>query len=384
MKLLKKIEILNIPLIGFVGFSGSGKSTLIKRLVASLSAKGWRVGYLKHDGHKFSVDKPGKDSFIVREAGANPVLINSADSFALMGESESFSLVEEFRHCHFVIIEGYKESNIPKFVVAKDSQIPVLDRSTVVAGVGRSADSCSALGERFAPAPLFLADDLGGVEQQLLKNISLQSPPTLPVIMIGGQSSRMGSPKELVAVEGEQLLARTIRVVKEALGEQQQIVISLRQDQMVGERERIINQLEVTPCFDRILNAGPMGGVASVLMEHRGVMPLVLPSDAPQLSSEFILTFSKLLDSYEFATAISDPIYAKNGEKAAINPLIAGYHPKILSPLMQLVGQGRFSLRRALETLPAKRIGRAELSSELINATRSFNTKDELDLLLGS
>ena len=56
--------------IGFAGWSGSGKTTLIVKLIPVLIARGISVSTLKHAHHSLEVDKPGKDSYLHREAGA--------------------------------------------------------------------------------------------------------------------------------------------------------------------------------------------------------------------------------------------------------------------------------------------------------------------------
>ena len=58
-----------IPIIGFAAYSGTGKTTLIEKLVRSLKAKGLRLAVIKHDGHRFEIDKEGKDSYRFTKAG---------------------------------------------------------------------------------------------------------------------------------------------------------------------------------------------------------------------------------------------------------------------------------------------------------------------------
>ena len=61
----------NIPVIGFAAFSGTGKTTLIEKIVRNLKAQGFRVAVIKHDAHKFEIDKEGKDSWRFSKAGAD-------------------------------------------------------------------------------------------------------------------------------------------------------------------------------------------------------------------------------------------------------------------------------------------------------------------------
>src|SRR5690606_26112138 len=63
--------------LAFAGHSGSGKTTLITALVRALAGRGVRVAVIKH-GHGFDVDRPGKDSWRFRMAGAHSVVLASS------------------------------------------------------------------------------------------------------------------------------------------------------------------------------------------------------------------------------------------------------------------------------------------------------------------
>ena len=65
-------------ILGLAGWSGSGKTTLIKNLLPKLKKINISVSTIKHAHEGFDIDKPGKDSFIHREAGAQEVLISSS------------------------------------------------------------------------------------------------------------------------------------------------------------------------------------------------------------------------------------------------------------------------------------------------------------------
>ncbi len=108
---------------GFAGFSGAGKTTLIERLIPRLVAAGLRVSLIKHAHHRFDIDKPGKDSWRHREAGASEVLIASDQRWALMHElrgdpePDLQTLLQRFAPCDLVLVEGYKRARIPKLEV---------------------------------------------------------------------------------------------------------------------------------------------------------------------------------------------------------------------------------------------------------------------------
>lgn len=110
-------------IIGFAGFSGSGKTTLLEKVIPLLKARGLRIAVIKHAHHKFDIDKPGKDSFRHREAGAGEVLVVSGFRWALMhelldeAEPSLEDLCQRLSPCDLVVVEGYKYSCIPKIEV---------------------------------------------------------------------------------------------------------------------------------------------------------------------------------------------------------------------------------------------------------------------------
>jgi len=115
-------------LIGIAGWSGAGKTTLLTRLIPALVQRGLRVATVKHAHHKFEIDRPGKDSFLHREAGASEVLISSARRFALIHELATDetepslpSLLSHLSPCDLVLVEGFKTLSHPKLEVFREA-----------------------------------------------------------------------------------------------------------------------------------------------------------------------------------------------------------------------------------------------------------------------
>ena len=112
-----------VRLIGLAGWSGAGKTTLMTRLIPELAARGVGVSTLKHAHHAFDVDRPGKDSYEHRSAGARQVLVASAHRWALMTEHRSApepglaELLPRFDPVDLVIVEGFKRDAHPKIEV---------------------------------------------------------------------------------------------------------------------------------------------------------------------------------------------------------------------------------------------------------------------------
>ncbi len=109
--------------IGFVGQSGSGKTTLIERLIPLMAQRGLTVSALKHAHQGFDLDRPGKDSFRLRAAGAAQVMIAAPQRWALMtelrGQAAGFDqLLAELAPCDLVLVEGFRsDGSIPRIEV---------------------------------------------------------------------------------------------------------------------------------------------------------------------------------------------------------------------------------------------------------------------------
>ena len=103
-----------LRVIGLAGWSGAGKTTLIVKLIPVLVARGVGVSTVKHAHHDFDIDKPGKDSFLHREAGAREVLVASGKRWALMHELREApepdldGLLSRLSAVDLVLVEGFK------------------------------------------------------------------------------------------------------------------------------------------------------------------------------------------------------------------------------------------------------------------------------------
>lgn len=107
------------PAISFIARSGTGKTTLLTTVISELKARGYKVGAIKHDAHKFEIDHPGKDSHRFTEAGADSMLICSSSKLALVKQHQQSPEIEEligdyFPDVDLVLVEGFKQSGLPK------------------------------------------------------------------------------------------------------------------------------------------------------------------------------------------------------------------------------------------------------------------------------
>jgi molybdopterin-guanine dinucleotide biosynthesis adapter protein len=112
-----------MKVFGIAGYSGSGKTTLMERLIPAFAQQGLKVSVIKHAHHHFDIDRPGKDSYRHREAGAFEVLISNGQRWALMhevrGEPEATleQLLLRLSPCDIVLVEGFKKEPVPKLEV---------------------------------------------------------------------------------------------------------------------------------------------------------------------------------------------------------------------------------------------------------------------------
>lgn len=111
---------------GIAGWSNSGKTTLIEKVIPCLIARGLRVAVIKHAHHGFDLDRPGKDSFRHREAGATQVLMLSSQRWVLMNELRDEAeppletQLEMLAGNDVVLIEGFKAAAVPKVEVYRE------------------------------------------------------------------------------------------------------------------------------------------------------------------------------------------------------------------------------------------------------------------------
>ena len=122
---------MSTPAVSFVAMSGTGKTTLLEKVIAELKQRGYRVGALKHDAHRFDIDHPGKDSYRLTAAGADTMVICSPEKLALVKRHAAAPPVEDliaayFSNVDIVLTEGFRQSGLPTIEVHRRYRDPVL------------------------------------------------------------------------------------------------------------------------------------------------------------------------------------------------------------------------------------------------------------------
>lgn len=117
------------PVLGFAAYSGTGKTTLLVSLLPLLKACGLHLALIKHAHHNFDIDYPGKDSYELRKAGSEQVLIASDYRRALITETpqgkepQLEELIDELNldKIDLVLVEGFRHLAFPKIELHRPS-----------------------------------------------------------------------------------------------------------------------------------------------------------------------------------------------------------------------------------------------------------------------
>lgn len=118
-----------IPLLAIAAWSGTGKTTLLKQLIPELCNRGIRPGLIKHTHHNMDVDKPGKDSYELRKAGAAQTLVASKQRWALMTETPDEEELDlgwlvsrmDASKLDLVLVEGFKHEAVVKILLFREA-----------------------------------------------------------------------------------------------------------------------------------------------------------------------------------------------------------------------------------------------------------------------
>ncbi len=365
--------------MGVAGWQGSGKTTLLERLVPALVAEGLSVVVLKHDAHGLAFDVAGKDSDRLFRAGAEVVVDAPAERFARSrrpaGESMAARLRELQRRCDVVLVEGGKREAHPKvWLLRPGEDSPPPEVSDVLAVLPWDGDRVATMGE-LVRARLADAWALG---------------PRRAGVLVGGASTRMGTPKQWLRVDGETLLDRAARALR-TVGPQALLgsngangggervsatpVGEIVRDPLdspseLGEPASADGRTPLAPAAVRLPDIpgvrGPLAGILAAL-RWDPVTWVIASCDLPRLRAEAV----------EWLLAQRRPgrwaVMPRVGGIA--QPLLAVYEPQALSMLEAIAAAGAPGPSR-LEGQP--HVATPEPPPELADCWRGVNTPEEL------
>ncbi|WP_338804278.1 molybdopterin-guanine dinucleotide biosynthesis protein MobB [Xenorhabdus griffiniae] len=123
-----RLNDIKLPILGITAYSGTGKTTLLKQVIPLLRQQHIRVGLIKHTHHNMDIDKPGKDSYELRKAGAIQTLVASQQRWALMTETPELPELDlgylasrfDANLSDLILVEGFKHEPIPKIALYRD------------------------------------------------------------------------------------------------------------------------------------------------------------------------------------------------------------------------------------------------------------------------
>lgn len=103
------------------GSKHSGKTTFIENILPLLKERGIRTGVIKHDGHSFTPDVPGTDSYRIRGAGAESTAVFCDTHYMVIRERKitADELIQDFSDMDLILCEGFKQSSYPKIEIVR-------------------------------------------------------------------------------------------------------------------------------------------------------------------------------------------------------------------------------------------------------------------------
>jgi len=193
------------PVISVVGRSNAGKTTLLEQLIRELTARGRRIGTVKHHFHgPVEVDVPGKDSWRHRRAGAVAVALASPNTVFVVRDMAETEPLEAIVHralggVDLVLTEGFKSGPMPKIEVNRAAQeVPLLcgpDDHLVAVVTDRPLE---------APVPRFGLNDVAALADFIEREFLQGSTASRVEVLVG--SRRLALDPEV-----QEILARVVR-----------------------------------------------------------------------------------------------------------------------------------------------------------------------------
>jgi molybdopterin-guanine dinucleotide biosynthesis protein A len=267
------------PVLALCGFSGSGKTTLLEAAIPHLIARGLSVAAVKHDSHGFVVDKEGKDSDRLFRAGATVALRGPSEQFLRRGLSSALTLQATLfdlaRDHDLLLVEGHKDTPLPKLWVGN-------------AETSSPPESVTGIQQILPWDSDRLKIFLDFIESWLLK--AWCARPLFAGLLVGGKSSRMGTPKQLVSFAGRTLGEIAAHALSEALaGPETASAPSFSPNLVVLGAGPLPEPLQSLPRLPDVPELG--GPIAGLLAAHRW-MPhvawILAACDHPWLTAEDI------------------------------------------------------------------------------------------------
>ncbi len=328
------------PFLCFGGYSGVGKTTLLSKLIKKFKDDGVRVGYYKHDSHRFVMDQEGKDTHKCAEAGAEMVAINDPRHFAIIGDNnfKKITITHALEQCDCILIEGYKQSPFNKIVfLDKNGDMPISPETPNIKAIIHQGKLSNSFENEL---PAFEREDIDSIYDFVKKHFQSCASKIYGAVFVGGQSSRMGRPKFSLEYNGTTEPQRMTEILS---GFCEKVVLSSRSDLDMGDLPK---RLECERINDDHIDLGPVGGLATLMSRFPDKAFLVTACDLPLLDKENFAHLIENRNPLKYGTC-----FIKKG-RLGFEPMCAIYEPKFIFPLFEAMSSRELSLSRIIRELP--------------------------------
>jgi molybdopterin-guanine dinucleotide biosynthesis protein MobB len=351
------------PVLAVCGFSGSGKTTLLEAAIPALVARGWAVAVVKHDAHGFEVDQPGKDSERLFRAGATVALRGPQEQFhrrageAMLALEPTLALLG--RDHDLLLVEGHKQTPLPKLWVGKQGEPAPPSFATEVLGfLPWDSNRLTALldfVDRWFPA-------------------AWRSRPLLAGLLVGGASSRMGRPKQLIEFGGSTLAENAVRALGAGVApersEAEAVESAAQRVFLLGAGAVAESLAKLTRLPDPPGLAGPLAGLLAAHRWAPSAAWMVAACDHPTLAAEHVTWLREQRRPGVWA------VFPRQADGQPC-PTLALYEPQSLEKLEALVVTEARPPRMA-SLLESPRTVAPEVPRELASGWQNVNTPQDL------
>ncbi|MFO0793830.1 MAG: molybdenum cofactor guanylyltransferase [Candidatus Brocadiaceae bacterium] len=145
------------------------------------------------------------------------------------------------------------------------------------------------------------------------------------IILAGGKSRRMGSPKALLRFGDKTFIEHQVSVLRKIFDE---ILISAND----GALYKTLN-LPIVP--DIIPGKGPLGGISAGLIRATSSHAFVVACDMPFINEEVILYLKGLIDDYDVVVPQTS---------RGLEPMHAFYSRNCIKPMQRCIQDGRLRI----------------------------------------
>ena len=155
------------PVIAVCGAKKSGKTSLLTGLISELTGRGLRVAAIKHDGHDFTPDVPGTDSFRMKAAGAIGTAVYSANRWMVVKDAHATTaglMANHFQDADLILLEGGKSFHYQKIEIVKDGASPLCAPASLLA-------LCGSENLGVKEVPVFSPNDYEGLASLIIESI---------------------------------------------------------------------------------------------------------------------------------------------------------------------------------------------------------------------